>query len=122
LIEHRDRRERAIAARGAEDHLLPVTRPADDFVVAGMERQPLRRAAGRRHHEDVVIAVTVRRERDPLAVGGKPRVDLARDVIGHAVRVAPVLVGGPDVAEIAERDLSGVVIRMPRQFHRRRAE
>ncbi len=69
FIEHRDRRKRAVAARRAEDDVLAVARPADDFVVAGVIRQPLRRAAGGRDDEHVVVAVAVRREGDPLAVG-----------------------------------------------------
>ena len=54
-----------------------VARPADDRVGGAVVREPLGRAAGRRHHEHVVIAVAVRREGDPLAVGRELRMRIA---------------------------------------------
>src|SRR4029453_8284672 len=54
-----------ISASDAE-RSFSITRPADHFVVAGMERQPPRRAAAGGHDKDVVVAVAVGRERDPF--------------------------------------------------------
>src|SRR4029079_12903845 len=122
LVQHGDARERAVAARGAEDHVFRVAAPADHLVVAGVIVQPLRRAAADGNDEHVVVAVAVRRKGDPLAVGREPRIDLARQVVGDTVRIAAVLVGGPDVAEIAEGDLAGVIVGMAGQPYRRGGE
>ena len=60
LIERRDVRESAVPMRGSEQHLLPIPRPAHHIVSTGEERELLRRAAGGRNDEDVVVAEPVR--------------------------------------------------------------
>src|SRR5829696_1215457 len=119
LVQDGNAREGAVATRRAEDHLLRVARPSYDVVAAGVIRQAARHAAVDRHDEGVVVAISIGRERDPLAVGGEAWIHLSRHVVGDAVRIAAVLVGGPDVAEIAEGDLSSVVIGVARQSDRR---
>src|SRR6185436_4099110 len=94
--------KRAEAARGAEHHVLAVAAPAHHFVVAAVEGELLRSAALGRDNEDVVVAVAIRRERDPFAVRREARIDVARRVIADAARTGAIFTGGPQIAEIAE--------------------
>ena len=121
LVEDRHRGERAVAAGRAEGDGLGVTRPADDLVVAGVIRQAPGRAAGGGHDKHIVVAITVGREGNPAAVGREARIHVARRVIGDPLHVRAVLVGGPDVSEIAEGDLAGMVVGVPRELDRRGA-
>src|SRR5205823_4674401 len=73
----------------------------------------LGRAAGGGHDEHVVVAVAVRREGDPLAVGGELGVGVAGGVDGEPAGVGAVVVDQPEVAEVAEDDLALVVVRVP---------
>src|SRR5206468_8408081 len=98
-----------------EEHRLRVRRPREDGVVGGMEGQLLRGPSLGRHDEDVQAAGAVARKRDPLAVGREARVDVARLVDRQAADVLAVLVRGPDVADVRERDLSRTVMRVASQ-------
>ena len=115
LIQRGHVGEGAVAPRGAKDHAVRIARPADDIVAAGMPGQAPRRASRRRDDEHVVVAVTIRREGDPLSVGREARIDVARPIVGQAQRTGAVLIRGPDVAEVAEGDPAGVVIGMARK-------
>src|SRR5262249_47114072 len=55
-------------------------------------------------------AVAVGGEGDPLAVGREARVGVAGAVDGEPLRGRAVLVGGPQVAEVAEDDFAVVVV------------
>src|SRR5262249_26099489 len=89
---------------------------AHDQVVGGVERQLLRRAAFGGDYKNVIVAVAVGREGNPLAVGRKARIDVARFVDGQTLQVTAVLVCDPDVAQIAERYFAVVIIGMPQQL------
>ena len=73
-------------------------------------------AAGRGDDVDVHVPLAVAGERDRAAVGREPGVDVARLVDGQALDVLAVLVGGPDVAQVAERDLAVVVVGITHQL------
>src|SRR4029078_823437 len=118
LIEHRDGWKGAVTSRRAEYHLLRVTAPANHIVGSGVIGQADRRSTGRRNDKDVVIAIAVRRECDPASVRRESRVDLTGAVVGDSLNAGAVLVGGPDVSEVAECDAAGVIIRMARKFDR----
>src|SRR5215471_13201310 len=75
----------------------------------------MRRATRRRNDKDVVVAVPVRRECDPASVRRESREVLARQVVRQALNVCPVFIGDPDIAEITERHLSGVIVGMASQ-------
>src|ERR1051326_3056183 len=81
-----------------------------------MKSQLLRRAARRRDDEDVVVAITIRGERDPLSIRREGGIDIARLVHREPLEVAAVFIRHPDVAEIAERHLAGVIRGMAQQF------
>jgi hypothetical protein len=63
-----------------------------------MEGKLLGLAAGCGDDEDVVIAVAVGGEGDPVAVRAVAGVDVAGCVVGEALDVGAVFIGGPDVA------------------------
>ena len=65
---------------------------------------------------DVHVSLAVGGKRDRAAVRGEPRVDVAGRVDGQPLDVLAVLVGGPDVAEIGEGDLAGVIIGVTHQL------
>src|SRR6185295_18998951 len=65
---------------------------------------------------DLVVAEAIRRERDPLAVRREARIRLARRVVRDAQHTRAVLIRGPDVAEIAERDLVGAIVGIAREL------
>src|SRR5262249_28510852 len=77
-------------------------------------------AAGGGDDEDVVVAVAVGGEGDPLAVGREARVGVAGAVDGEPLRARAVLVDQPQVAQVAEDDLAVVVIGVPGQPDRGR--
>src|SRR2546425_742719 len=54
-------------ARGIENHVVGVARPAHHRVGGAMKGKLLRFAALRGHHEHIVVAISIRGERDPLA-------------------------------------------------------
>ncbi len=74
---------RPLLAVAGEQHRLVVGREAAGDLVGGVERQPRRLAAGRRHDEHVEVAVPVRRERDALAVVAPD----GRELVGLAERL-----------------------------------
>src|SRR5436190_23670835 len=112
LVQDADARERAVTARGAEDHVLRIARPGHNLIVAGVKREPARCAAGGGHDEDVVVAVAIGGEGDPAAVRREARVYFARPIVGDPLHVRAVLVRDPDVTEIAEGDLARAIVRM----------
>src|SRR6476620_8649410 len=85
-----------------------------------MKRQTLRRPARYGDHEHVVVPVAVRRECDPSPIRRETRIDFPRAVVGDALNACAILIGGPDVAEVAEGNPSGVIIRMSREPDRAR--
>ncbi len=99
------------AGRG-EEHALRVGRPVQDDVVGRVGRERPGVAAAGGDDEDVEVAVAVAREGDPLAVGREPRVVVAALVDREPLDVRAVLAGDPDVAQVAERDLARVVVRV----------
>ena len=87
-----------------------------------MEGELARLAAGRGDHVDVVVAVAIGGEGDPLAVGREAREDVAGLVVGEALDVGAVLIGDPDIAEVAEGDLALGVSGVAEQLHLRLRE
>ena len=79
----RRRRARRGTARCCESRVQPTTSSLPVWNVSRRGAPPVGGI-----DEDVVVAVAVRRERDPPAVGREARVDLARDVVGEP-RAAP---------------------------------
>ena len=61
--------ECAVAADGGEDDFLAVGGPADHVVIGAVEGDLARFAAGHRDNVDVVVALAIRGEGDPLAIG-----------------------------------------------------
>ena len=57
-------------------------------ATSGLEGQLLGLAAVRRHHVDIEVAVVLRRESDPLAIGGKFGKKLKPGISGDAPRLA----------------------------------
>ena len=82
-----------------------------------MESKLSRLASGRWYDVDIVIAIAIGGERDPLAVGRKAWEDIARFVVGEAFGRAAVIVCNPDVSEIAEGNFAFVVGRMTKQAY-----
>ena len=80
-----------------------------------MKGQLLCRAAAGGNDKDIEVAVAVAGKSDPLSIGREARIDVARFVHGQALDVLAVLISGPDVAEIAEDDAPGVVMRITHQ-------
>ena len=101
------RREGGGSRRG-EDDVLPIRRPARHHVGGAVEGEPARLAADRGRDVHVVLPVPVRAERDLLAVGAIDGVDVVGLVHGHRPGDAADGLDGPEIAEIAERDLLAV--------------
>ena len=97
-------------AIAGEQHRFRIGRPREHGVVRRVMRQLLRRAARSRHDVHVEVALAVAGEGNPLAVGRKAGIHVARAVDRDALDVLAVLVGRPDVAKIGERDASRVVV------------
>jgi hypothetical protein len=79
-VQRRDVRERAEPARARNTTLLPsrvqpTTSSLPLWNVSCFAAPPAR------DHEHVVVAVAIRRERDPLAVGREARIDVARGFV-----------------------------------------
>ena len=74
----------ADAIRAEED--ATVGRPAQDHVVRRMIGQALRLAAPGRDDEDVVVAVVLAGEGDPLPVGRELRIELVAGMRGQTAR------------------------------------
>src|SRR5215472_16754242 len=98
--------------RRLEQNFLAVGAPADDDVGCRIEGKLFRDAAFGGYDKDIIVSVAVGRERDPLPVGRKARVDVARLVHGQPLRIAAVFVCHPDVALIAESDFAIVIARL----------
>src|SRR5215471_17425414 len=65
LPQREDAGKGAIAPQGSENDPLAIGRPAHYVVVRAMKRELPRLSTGSRDHVDVIIARTIRRERDP---------------------------------------------------------
>ncbi len=96
------RRKNTRPAVGGEDDLLAVGRPAHHRIVGGVIGELLRLAARGRNHVHVVVAVTIRREGDPLPVRRESRELIARRIIREPLHVRAILAGNPDIAQIGE--------------------
>src|ERR1700730_13980440 len=81
-----------------------------------MERELLRLAAFGRNDVHVQVSVAVARERDPFAVGREARINIPRGISRYSLDVGAVVVGGPNVAQVRERDTALVVARVADQF------
>src|SRR3989442_6447631 len=80
-----------------------------------MESQLLWRTASGRNDKNIKVAAAVAGKSDPLSIGRKARINVARFVDRETLDVLAVLVGGPNVAKIAESDAPGVVMRITHQ-------
>src|SRR5213083_1212134 len=74
-----------------------------------MKGQLLCRAAGRGNDEHIQVPIAVARKSDPLAVRRELGIRVARFVHGQALRVLPVFISRPDIAEVSEGDAAVVV-------------
>src|ERR1700721_2551263 len=109
----------AVAAGGGEDDFLAVRGPADYVIGSAVERELPRLAAGGRDDVHIVVAVAVGREGDRGAIGRESRKLVARLVIGETQDVGAVLIGDPDVAQVAERNLAFGIGGMAQQLYLR---
>jgi hypothetical protein len=114
----------AVPQRAEEDRLA-VRRPAVDLVVVpparregaagGVEGELLRHAAGRRDDVDLLVAVVLAGEGDPLAVGRELGEQLEAGMGGQAGRRAAGRRSGPEIAGIGEDDLVPMDVGKPQQ-------
>ncbi len=111
-----DRGERALAARGREQNLFAVGRPSHHRVVGRVEGKLPGLAARGGDRVDVVIPFAVRGERDRRAIRREARIDFARRVIGEPLDIGTVLVGDPDIAQVAESHLAFGIARIAQQL------
>ena len=115
----------AVAQR-AEDDRLAVRRPPVDLVVvpppwgqgaAGrVEGELLRHAAGRRHHVDLLVAVVLPGEGDPLAVRRELGEQLEPRMRRDPARRPPLGRRRPQIAGVGEHDLVLVDVREAEQL------
>ena len=117
LLAHREARPRALEA-----HRFAVGLPVDHPVVQGMPGQPPRLAARGGDHVDVVVAVIVAREGDPLAVGGELGLALVAHEPGETSRLAAAGGDRPQVASLHEDDRVAVDVGIAQQTHVLRVE
>ena len=99
-----------------EQDRFRIRRPAEHGIVGRVMRQLLRCAARDRHDIDVQVAFAIAGERNPLAIRRETRIDIARPVDGDAADVLAVLVRGPDIRQIGERHLAGVIVRVAHEL------
>ena len=119
LEEGDDARENALGPARGEEDVFAVGGPADHGVVGAVEGELFRLATGGGDDENVVIAVAAGGEGDPVAIRREAWIDVARLVVGEAGDAAAVLVGDPEVAEVAEGDLAFGIGRVAEEFHLR---
>src|SRR6266852_3378890 len=86
-----------------------------------MKRKLFGPAALGGNHKDVIVAVAIGGESNPLAVGRKPRIDVARAVHSQTLDIAAVLIRYPDITQVAERDFAIVITGMAQQLDFSRA-
>ena len=99
--------------------LLPSGVQFDHVVVGAVEGELARLAAGGGNHVDVVVALAIGGESDPVAVGREARKDVARLVVGEALHAGAVLIGDPQVAQVAEGHFAVRIGGVAEQFHLR---
>ena len=80
-----------------------------------MGRKLLRVPAAGRNQINIEVSVAFTRESDPLSIGREAPVNIARPVHGQALNILAILVGGPDVSEIAEDNPTVVIMRIAHQ-------
>ncbi len=93
------------AVRGPGDHFIVRAHALGDFADVRPPGQLFRLAAGSRHHVDIEIAVVLRREGDPFAIGRKFWKELESRRGGDAPRDAARRRREPQIAAVAEDDL-----------------
>lgn len=113
-------------AQGAEEDRLAVRRPAVDLIVVpparrerpagGVEGELLGNATGRRNDVDLLVAVVLAGEGDPLAVRRELGEHLEPGMGGQPARRPAGGRCGPQVTGIGEDDLVPVDIRKPQQL------
>src|SRR5262249_48620645 len=105
------------AARRLEENFPAVGRPADYGVVGRVEGQLFGRTALTGDDKNVVIAVAIGGEGNPLAIGREAGIDVPRGVHRDPLYIAAIFIGDPDVAEITEGDFAIVIAGMAQQLY-----
>jgi len=95
-------------ARRAEENLLAVGRPAHHAIGRRVPRQALGHAAGRRHGEDIDIAVVLAREGEHGAIGREERLGLEAGAGGQPRRGASLAAHAPQISGVREDDVGAV--------------
>ena len=103
--EARGGSEGAAVARGSEDDVLSIGRPALHGVGRGVPGEPLRFTAHSRDYIDIRVARELAAEGDPLAVGGKMRAAGLALEAGEAFRGTTLTADDPDVVGVGKSDL-----------------
>ena len=114
--DHIELAHEIFAALAGEKDSLAVGCPVEHGLVGRVNRQALDGPAGGGNQIDVHVSLAIGGKRDRSSIRREPRMDVARRVDGEPLNVLAVFVGGPDVAEISESDLAGVIIGIAHQF------
>ena len=72
--------------------------------------------SGKRADEDLGMSALSGSIRDPFTVRRKARMDVAATVDGEPLRLGAIVLARPQIAEVAEDNLTVMVIGMPGQF------
>ena len=105
------------SALAGEEHSARIGRPPLHHIIGGMKCQLLGRSAFGRDEIDVEIPVAIARKCDPLAVGRKPRIDIACFMDRNPFDVLAALVRRPDITEVGENNAALKVMGITHQLY-----